>query len=486
MNAELANGAFLASFLFLLLTGSSVCLFFAVGMIRRLRHERDQLIHQEEVIFGFIHDVADVFAYNDHVDLERMLDRVLFYASRTTHASAAAAYLYDKTDDTFRARSVSGIFPPLKGQVEASLAKAVSKSQAINDLVRSQTIRRGEGLVGEAADFGTAILIEDAESDPRVPKYDLDFLHIRSILLVPMRFMQKVVGVMVVVNRIDARPFSQTDMNLLQALADQASVSIHYAGLRDTLDEKQRIDHDLKVARQIQTALLPRSIPSYEGIELAAFNHPAQEIGGDYYDFISIDEHHLGMAIADVSGKGIVGAIMMSISRSVLRAQAETGLSPAEVLKGVNRIMFEDISEDMFVSMLYMVLDTRTRELVVARAGHERPALSRAREQSFTIIDSRGVALGIADRDAFDNALDETRVHLEPGDVVVAYTDGVTEAMNARQEEWGVERFLDAVQMSAPHGANAVLNGVRQQLMNFVGGVEQYDDMTLIALRILS
>lgn len=486
MNADLASGAVIASFLFLLFVFSSVGLFFAVGVIRRLRHERDQLIHQEEVIFGFIHDVADVFAYSDHIDLNRMLDRVLFYASRTTHASAAALFLYEEQDQTFHAQAISGLFPPLKGDVEASLSKAVSKSQAIQNLVKTQKIQQGEGLVGEVADFGTAILIEDAERDARVPQYKLDFLHIRSILLVPMRFMQKTIGVVAVVNRIDARPFSQTDLNLLQALADQASVSIHYAGLRDTLDEKQRIDHDLKVARQIQTALLPRSIPAFEGIELAAFNVPAQEVGGDYYDFIQIDDHHLGMAIADVSGKGIVGAIMMSISRSVLRAQAETSLSPSEVLKGVNRIMFEDISEDMFVSMLYMVLDIRTHELVVARAGHERPAWCQARDRSFTIIDSRGLALGIADRESFETAINETRVQLEPGDVVLAYTDGVTEAMNAQSEEWGVERLLKTAQQAGPYGANAVLNQVRENLDHFVGSFEQYDDMTLLALRILS
>jgi phosphoserine phosphatase RsbU/P len=191
------------------------------------------------------------------------------------------------------------------------------------------------------------------------------------------------------------------------------------------------------------------------------------------------------MAIADVSGKGIVGAIMMSISRSVLRAQAAMNRSPAEVLKGVNRVMYEDIAEDMFVSMLYMVLNVRTHELAVARAGHERPAWSQAREKKFTIIDSPGIALGIADMDVFEATLHEERVQLEPGDVVVAYTDGVTEALDEGREEWGVDRFLEAVSTAAPDGANAVLNNVQQRLMRFVGGVEQYDDMTLLALRIL-
>ncbi len=485
MMEQPASGAFLATFLFFLLALTSGALFFAVNVIRRLRRERDELNHQKEVIFGFIHDVGDVFVHSEDVDLDRMLSRVLFYAERTTHAGAGAVYLYDKTEDAFRARAVSGIFPPLTGEPDARLEKAVSKSQHIERLIRARPIRRGEGLVGEAADFGVPILIEDAERDPRVPQYDHEFLRIRSILLVPMRFLQRILGVLVVVNRVDGRPFIQADLSLLQALADQASVSIHYAGLRDSLDEKQRIDHDLHVARQIQTALLPKAIPRVEGVELAAFNHPAQEIGGDYYDFIRIDEEHLGIAIADVSGKGIVGAIMMAISRSVLRAQAAVNRNPSEVLMAVNRVMFEDIAEDMFVSMLYMVLNVRTRELVVARAGHERPAWSRAHEKSFTIIDSPGLALGIADKETFEGALREETVRLKPGDVVVAYTDGVTEAMDEGGEEWGVDRFLGAVSNAAPDGANAVLNNVQQRLMRFVGGVEQYDDMTLLALRIL-
>lgn len=486
MTADPSSGAVLASFLFLLLVALSVAFFLAIIAIRRLRHERDALTHQKEVIFGFIHDVGEAFAYNEHVDLDRMLERVLFYACRTTRAAAGAVYLYDKEATAFRARAVSGLFPPLQEGIEGGLEKAVSKSQRIEEMVRAQWIQKGEGLIGEAADFCAPILIENGDRDPRIPHYQLDFLRIRSMIVVPMRFLQKVVGVIAVVNRVDGNPFVQEDLSLLQALGDQASVSVHYADLRDSLDEKQRIDHDLNVARQIQTALLPKAIPRLEGIELAAFNHPAQQIGGDYYDFICIDEERLGIAIADVSGKGIVGAIMMAISRSVLRAQATMHHSPAEVLKSVNRVMFEDIAEDMFVSMCYMVLNTRTRELVVARAGHERPVWFKAEERTFSAIDAPGIALGIADREVFEATLSEESVLLQPGDVVVAYTDGITEAQDAQREEWGVDAFLEAVHTAAPDGANAVLNNVQQRLMRFVGGVEQYDDMTLLAIRVLS
>lgn len=478
--------AFLSgSFYFLLLLAAIAGLVYAAYTIRNLRRERDELRQEKEVIFGFVHDIGEVFAYSDELDLDRMLGRVLFYAMRTTRAGAGGIYLLEEDNQYLRARVTSGIFPPLVGELDGSLDRAVSKSQHIERIVKSRLIRKGEGLIGEAADFGQPILIGDAQRDPRVPRYREDFLNVRSVLIVPMRFLQRVIGVIAVVNRVDGLPFIQADLSLMQALADQASVSVHHAGLRDTLDEKQRIDHDLAIARQIQRTLLPKAIPRVECIELAAFNVPAQEIGGDYYDFIQVDDDHLGIAIADVSGKGIVGAIMMAVSRSALRAQAPGNHSPASVLKAVNRVMSEDIAEDMFVSMLYMILNKRTHELVVARAGHERPALSQGGGKGFTIIDSPGMALGIADVDFFDAALREERVPLSPGDVVVAYTDGVTEAMNEGGEEWGIDNFLEAVNVAAPEGANSVLNNVQQRVLRFAGDMGQYDDMTLLALRVL-
>ena len=450
---------------------------------RRLRRTRDHLLQEKEAIEGFIHDVAEVFADASEVDLDSLLKRVLFYAVRTTHAASGAIYVMEPDGLFLVARSLTGLFPPLASEGIAGIERAVSKSQHIEHLVRTRAIRRGEGLIGQVADLGTPLLIPDAETDPRVPRYDLDFIRVRTLLLVPMRFHQRVLGVVVVANRTDGRRFESADLNLLQALADQASVSVHYAGLRKTIEDKIRIDNDLDAARRIQMSLLPKDVPRLEGIEVAAFNYPALEIGGDYYDFIMLDDHHLGVVIADVSGKGIGGAIMMSVCRSVLRAHAPRHPSPSEALKLVNQVLSEDVSEDMFISVLYMVLNLATRELVVARAGHERPVLSAA-DGSLTIIDSPGMAIGIADRETFERTLSDGRVQLKPGDVIVAYTDGITEAMNARGEEWGMDSFLDAIRVASRDGAGSVLNNVRQRLERFVGAHPQYDDMTLVALHV--
>lgn len=463
----------------LLLAAGGAYLFFR---LQRLRRQCEQLLKEKEVIFGFVHDVGEVFAEAENIEPDLLLKRVLFYALRTTKASAGAIYLFEGESDRLQARALSGLFPPLIDTLESSVNVAVSKSRYVENLVRTRVIRKGEGLIGEVADRGAPLLIEDAERDSRVPQHALDVLHIQSLLLVPMRFHQSTIGVLAVVNRVDGRPFDQTDLNLLQALADQGSASVHYAGLRDTLDEKKRIDHDLSVARQIQASLLPDEVPHLDGVELAAFNEPAQQIGGDYYDFVLIDDKHLGIAMADVSGKGIGGALLMSVCRSVLRAQAPGNLSPAAVLKSINRVMSRDVSEDMFVTMLYMVLHVETRQLVVARAGHERPVLI-DRQGQVRVIESAGPAIGMMDVDTFESLLNETTVDLQSGDVVVAYTDGITEAQNVEGEEWGLTCFLDAIRVASGEGANSVLNNVRQRLRRFVGGRAQYDDMTLLALR---
>jgi len=464
-------------------------LLLAIGgayMYFRWQHHRrlcERLLQEKEVIFGFVHDVGEVFAESEHIEPDLLLKRVLYYALRTTRASSGAIYLIDQQTEALHARAITGVFPPLVEDASASLDTSVSKSKHVENLVKTRVIQRGEGIIGSVADLGAPLLIADAECDPRIPRHRLDFLRIRSVLLVPMRFHQNVSGVLAVVNRVDGKPFAETDLSLLQALADQASAAVYYAGLRDSLDEKKRIDHDLSLARQIQASLLPAELPKIPGVEIAAFNQPAKEIGGDYYDVIPLDDRHLGIAIADVSGKSIGGAILMSVCRSVLRAQAPGILNPADLLRSINRVLSRDIAEDMFITMIYMVFHLDTRKLVIARAGHERPLMVRS-SRSVELLESRGSAIGLTDPALFDSLLTETSVQLEPGDMVVTYTDGITEAMNSANQEWGADELMKVCTAEVSEGSHSLIERVRQRIQRFVGDHPQYDDMTILALRI--
>lgn len=453
---------------------------------RWLRQRRvcDQLLQEKEVIFGFVHDVGEVFAESEHIEPDLLLKRVLYYALRTTRGASGAIYLINQNDETLQARALSGIFPPLVQDLTGNIDATASKSKHIESLVKSRILQKGEGIIGSVADLGTPLLIADAECDPRIPRHQPEFLRIRSLLLVPMRFHQNVTGVLAVVNRVDGHSFNESDLSLLQALADQASAAVYYAGLRESLDEKKRIDHDLSLAREIQAGLLPAELPKISGVELAAFNQPAKMIGGDYYDVIQIDDRHIGLVLADVSGKSIGGALLMSICRSVVRAQAPGTMSPAQLLRSVNRVISKDIADDMFITMVYIVLDTTTHRMTLARAGHEKPVLLRA-GQPAEFIDSNGIAVGLGDSNLFDQLINEVSLDLQPDDMLVAYTDGITEAMNHQREEWGLNTFVETCKKSRAEGAHSLVSNVRQRLQRFVGDDPQYDDMTLLAMRMV-
>jgi sigma-B regulation protein RsbU (phosphoserine phosphatase) len=451
---------------------------------RRCRRESDGLRHEKEVMFGFVHDVAEVFSDSDVVEIEPLLEKVLFYALRTTGGASGAVYLCDPDGATLRARAISGIFPPMVEPLSRDIEQAVSKSQVVEQAVRTEIVRKGQGLVGEVADMGVPTLIRDAERDSGLPAHGPAFLRIRSVVAVPMRFGHRVMGVLVAANRIDGQPYNPSDLNLLQALADQASVSLHYALLREELDAKRRLDHDLAVARRIQQMLLPREVPVTEKAEFAAVNVPAQEVGGDYYDFLKVDADHVGIAIADVSGKGVSGGLIMSVCRSVLRAKAPGCLSPAEVLRSLNRVLSGDLGEDMFITALYMILDTRSLDLTLARAGHEAPILHRPSSRGVTRIESPGLGIGIGDPDLFDSVICDARVRLLPEDVVLLFTDGISEARDESGAEFGVDRILETLVLSQGAPAAALIGALQNRVHRFAGGRPHHDDLTLVVTRI--
>jgi sigma-B regulation protein RsbU (phosphoserine phosphatase) len=223
-------------------------------------------------------------------------------------------------------------------------------------------------------------------------------------------------------------------------------------------------------------SLLPLQLPEIAGGRIAACNLPAFNSGGDYYDVIQIDSEHVGLAIADVSGKGIGGAMMMAVCQGVLRARAPQEQSPARILSELNRVLSANLAEDMFITMLYMVFNTRTHELKFARAGHERPLLKHPGQGSPEALDAPGIAIGLADAEIFDGAIQDASVQLASGDVVVVYTDGVTEALNAN--------LLQTIDDKSPDGVDELIKTIRHRLARHVGAQQQYDDITLLALEV--
>jgi sigma-B regulation protein RsbU (phosphoserine phosphatase) len=450
----------------------------------KLHQERDILVQEKEAALGFVHNVGEVFADSETVDMDSLLSRVLHYAVRTCKAGSGAIYLVNTRTSRLEARSVSGVFPP-PFEIDLNHIDLEQNSTLhLSTIVKNTPITLGKGLIGEAAVLGNSILVEDAELDSRVPQLPVEFLRIRTMLLVPMRFGNHTIGIMTLVNRTNGGQFALADLNLAQALAAQASVPIHYAGLQEALEEKRELDRGIQIAQQIQNSLLPQVVPKFDTVDLAAFNLPAMEIGGDYYDFITIDERHIGLAIADVSGKGIGGALMMAVCRSVLRVNAENVYDPAGMLCSLNRTLSSNLAEDMFITMLYMVLNLETNQLSYARAGHEAPIVIRNGEPKAMQAETAGIAIGLVDNETFGEVIETKNVFLKPGDLVVSYTDGITEAMNSAGDEWGIGNLFSAIETMAEASAPELLENIHRKVLAFTGNNRQSDDMTMLAIKI--
>ncbi|PYM09710.1 MAG: hypothetical protein DMF15_04780 [Verrucomicrobia bacterium] len=278
-------------------------------------------------------------------------------------------------------------------------------------------------------------------------------------------------------------PFTPSDFVVFKSIAEQSAFALYNAIIYSEANEKKRLDHDLEIARDIQRILLPEKSPNIPGFEIAGLNIPARQVSGDYFDYIRVDEHRLGLAIADVSGKGVPASLIMAICRSVLRSQAPQNPSPAEVLKAVNRQLYPDIKEDMFISMAYLVVDHSVGSVTIARAGHDAPLLYRRAPQTVELIKPPGMVVGIDSGSVFDRITNDFAIRLEQGDCLVLYTDGVTEALDTEGFEFGIDRMIQSVRANAAHGASAIITRLIDDVRNFVGAHPQNDDITLITIR---
>jgi serine phosphatase RsbU (regulator of sigma subunit) len=267
-----------------------------------------------------------------------------------------------------------------------------------------------------------------------------------------------------------ARTFNQMTANLRQA--------------QEAVVARKAMEHELNLATRIQNRLLPATIPGVPGLEIGAYYRAAREVGGDYYDFIQIDEEHLGIVVADVSGKGVPGSLVMTMTRSLLRMAAAGQPSPSETIAHVNRILAPDVNPGMFVTLLYLVIHTPTRRVRLVRAGHNAPILYVSRAAKLLHLQPRGIALGLDPRGSlFEKELEVQQFTLRPGDFFVAYTDGIVEGKDVRGEDYTDDRFARILSSRAAESPSSIIEAVIADLETHRGAADQSDDITLLVLK---
>ena len=247
--------------------------------------------------------------------------------------------------------------------------------------------------------------------------------------------------------------------------------------------ERERMTKELEIAHQVQMKLLPKEKPKISGYDIAGFCMPAKEIGGDYYDFIDLGNNKLGIAIGDVSGKGVPASIYMTLTKGVIQAQADEEVTPKDVLTKVNSLIYQSIERKSFVTLFYAVLDTHQGRLVCSRAGHDPAILYRSKKNTFTQIQPDGIALGLEMGDVFKDVIKEQEVKLDKGDMIFFYTDGVTDAMNHKRKEYGESRLIDILRNNNEKSAEALIREIYDDIQTFAGDFPQYDDITMVLVK---
>ncbi len=252
-----------------------------------------------------------------------------------------------------------------------------------------------------------------------------------------------------------------------------------------SLADQERIQQEMHLAKEIQQTLLPAGFPDVQGYEIASYYESAKEVGGDYYDFVDVDRDRIGVVVADVSGKGVPGSLVMTMIRTALRTEARGVSSSAEVLAKVNNFVIGDIRKGMFVTLFYTILDSRKRRVTFASAGHNPMILYRFSTQKTYYLNPKGFPVGISvsDKDLFTQSIEDDTIQLTKGDIILCYTDGITEAMNSKRELFGEERLLEVIRKFGHLRAKHFTEKLKEELLSFTEGQVQYDDITFVVIK---
>ncbi len=300
----------------------------------------------------------------------------------------------------------------------------------------------------------------------------------QALLCAPLRAKSRALGVVLLARGAGKPEFSASDEKLLVALTGQVGIALDNAFLHQSALNAERLEHELRLAYDVQASLIPHHVPQSDGWDFAAWWQPAREVSGDFYDFIAMPGA-LGVVVGDVTDKGMPSALFMANTRSVIRASTTVGRTPAESLDHANRLLCADSVDSMFVTLFYARLDLRTRTLTYVNGGHNPPLWYTRRQSEPLPLKRTGIILGVDDGAQFGEAC----IQLEPGDVVVLYTDGLTEALNAAGERFTEARLRQVLAARRDAAAAEILAATQAALREFTGATPAYDDVTLVVVR---
>lgn len=416
------------------------------------------------------------------IDKLRMLHDITKKISRSLDLQEVLNLVMD-TLDSLIPYDAAGIFVVQcrdKELVPTGEEPCIFKSEAVRgydiDELRDLHLKLGEGFIGNVALSGKPIISPDVRTDPvYVNARDAT----RSEMVAPIISNDEVIGVFDLESD-QFNAYSEDDLDVLMMLASQVAIIIEKVMLHEQLIEKKRLEGQLEVARQVQLELLPARDPELAGYDISAYNFPTEEVSGDYYDWVRIYDDQIGVVIADVSGKGVPAAILMAFLRASLRAATHIGYATHISMAKVNFLLWESIESNLFVTAFYGILDAQKGTLAYSNAGHNPPLLVNAAGTS-RFIDKGEQPLGMFRETRYH----QYYLHFEPGDVLVLYTDGATEANSPSGEEFGRERLAQAVKKTYDRPAREMIASLQMEILEWTANAGSNDDVTFFIIKAL-
>lgn len=395
------------------------------------------------------------------MDLQQILESIVNRISATMHVEALAVIICDDRE---------GCLSVGKGMAREDMTFSRAPGGLV-ELLDQNKKPMEIGLIGRRAE---ALSLNEADQAKIVRS--------GMVLAVPMFLQDRLIGMINVGPKLSGRMYSQEDVDLLETVASQAAIAVENARLHQSEIERQKIQEELTLARNIQQGLLPKELPDVPGLEIAGISLPASTVGGDYFDFIELDHNKILVVVADVSGKGMSAALYMSKIQGMVQLAAHLYTSPKEMLVNVNRRIYEGIERKSFITMILALFDMDRREVIICRAGHNKALLST--NGSLEYLEGKGIGLGLEHGPLFEETLQEVRKPLNPGGVFFFYTDGLTETMNVSNVQLGEDAVRDVLATRRHLPAVQIQQSVMTIAEEFRGTAQQHDDLTLVVVKV--
>jgi sigma-B regulation protein RsbU (phosphoserine phosphatase) len=395
---------------------------------------------------------------NSSLDLDEVLENVMDRVIEVTRAERGFLMLYNE----------------YSGELEFKVARGLDRKD-----LESPEFQVSTSILRKVQRTRQPLLTDNAQHDDRFTRGEsIMILGLRSILCVPIMVKERFIGLVYVDNRLHVGLFNEGHRDLLAAFASQAGVAIDNARLYRVAVEKGRMEKELQMAKDIQRGLLPHTPPTLPGYDMAADWRSAREVAGDFYDYFELNDHKLGVVVADVSDKGAPAAIFMAVSRSLIRGATLATDTPEAMLRQTNLTILKDTESGMFVTVYYVILEPGGLFTGV-NAGHNRPLLYRAQQRTYEFLPRGGRPLGWFE----DLPVEPVTYQLEPGDVLVLYTDGLTESENMLSEPYGENRLVEVVRTYAARPAAEIIRLINESVLDFMGDAPPFDDTTMVVIR---